>query len=156
MKRWIAEEGIALDVQARDWETAVEEAGRLLVAIGAAQPSYVQAMVATVRELGPYIVIAPGIALPHARPDAGALRSAVSFVRLRPAVPFGNQDLDPVDLVFGLAAVDGEAHLEMMADLATVLGDDTIVQALRAARSAGDVLRILSGDAEASWGHPGT
>lgn len=46
--------------------------GELLEKSGAIEPRYIDAMINTVKEIGPYIVIAPGIAMPHARPEAGA------------------------------------------------------------------------------------
>lgn len=144
MRAWLDPAAIRLDVTARDWRDAVTQAGRLLVARGAASDDYVRAMVATVEELGPYIVIGPGIAIPHARPEAGALRPALSLVRLRPPVPFGNPDLDPVDLVWGLAAADGDEHVDMMAALAAVLSDPAIVAALRRAETPEAVLSVLT------------
>jgi len=46
-------------------------AGAFLVDTDAVFPSYVDAMVRAVEELGPYMVVAPGIALAHARPEDG-------------------------------------------------------------------------------------
>ncbi len=43
-----------------------------------------------------HIVIAPGIALPHARPEDGVIDSTVAVVRLAEPVNFGNEDNDPV------------------------------------------------------------
>lgn len=143
---WLPDEAIGLDFEAADWEDAVREAGRLLVAAGAARPGYVDAMVETVRALGPYIVIAPGIAMPHARPEAGAVRPGLSFVRLRRPVAFGHETNDPVDLVFGLAATGSDAHVQMLAGLAEALGDAGRLARLRAARRPGEVRAILDGD----------
>lgn len=145
MKAWLDPRAIRLDVTVRSWEDAVAEAGRLLVECGAASSDYARAMVETVKQLGPYIVIGPGIALPHARPEAGAVRSALSLVRLHPPVAFGNPDLDPVDLVLGLAAVDGDDHLRLMSALAEALGNDDTVAGLRNATTPEEILKILDG-----------
>lgn len=53
----------ALGRQADCWEDAVRQAGALLEKAGAIAPAYTQAMVDMVREMGPYIVIMPGVAL---------------------------------------------------------------------------------------------
>jgi hypothetical protein len=60
-------ERIALDVEAPDWRGAIRVSGQLLVDARIAEPRYVEAMIRIAEELGPYIVIAPHIALPHAR-----------------------------------------------------------------------------------------
>lgn len=52
--------------EATDWRQAVEIATRPLVAYGAAQPCYVNGIIENTLNWGPYYLIAPGIALPHA------------------------------------------------------------------------------------------
>lgn len=51
---------------ADDWRAAVRAAGALLVEACDCPPAYTDAMIATVKAHGPYIVITPGFALPHA------------------------------------------------------------------------------------------
>ena len=55
---------IKLDVRVNTWQEAIREAGRLLFDSGAVTHEYIEAMVKVAEELGPYIVIGPGIALP--------------------------------------------------------------------------------------------
>lgn len=107
---------------AHDWSAAVRLAGDLLVDLGVAGPGYTEACVASVRERGPYIVLAPGLALAHARPEEGATGTGVSLVRLGEPVVFGHPANDPVDLVLAFATADAEAHLDVLRALATALG----------------------------------
>ncbi|HEY9089420.1 MAG TPA: PTS sugar transporter subunit IIA, partial [Anaerolineaceae bacterium] len=71
---------IALNQTAADWRAAVRAAGDLLVQTGGVEPRYVDAMLRAAEELGPYIVLAPGLALPHARPQDGALQACLALV----------------------------------------------------------------------------
>lgn len=137
---------IALDVEVENWEEAVRAAGGLLVRAGAAEERYVEAMVRTVKELGPYIVIGKGMAMPHARPEAGTRRIALSLVRLKRPVAFGHPDHDPVDLVFGLAAIDAQSHLTALRDLSQLLSVAEHVGRIRAAKTIEDVTRLLAPD----------
>ncbi|WP_322806300.1 PTS sugar transporter subunit IIA [Thermanaerothrix sp.] len=139
-------ETIALRVPATDWEEAVRAAGRLLVASGAAEPRYIDGMIRTVRELGPYIVIAPGIALPHARPEEGALREGYALVTLAQPINFGNPDNDPVQVVIAFCAPDASTHLESLRALAERLGQPDFVPRLLAAQTPQEVLSWLAGD----------
>ena len=59
---------IDVRVNVDDWQEAIRAAGRLLIQDRAAEPRFVEAMIQVAKDLGPYIVVAPGIALPHARP----------------------------------------------------------------------------------------
>ena len=64
---YVSEACTALQQEAGSWEEAVRLAGGLLERQGHIDPSYTEAMVNMVKELGPYIVIMPGVALAHAR-----------------------------------------------------------------------------------------
>ncbi|WP_158370099.1 PTS sugar transporter subunit IIA [Cellulosimicrobium cellulans] len=128
---------------AADWAAAVRLAGDLLVDLGVAGPEYGEACVASVRERGPYIVLAPGLALAHARPEEGATGTGVVLVRLGEPVVFGHPANDPVDLVLAFATPDAEAHLDVLRALATALGAGLATD-LRAAR-ADDLADLLAG-----------
>ena len=64
-------------------------------------------------ELGPYMVIAEGIALAHARPSEAVISTGLSVVTLKSPVEFGSERFDPVSIVFGLAAVDHDGHIDL-------------------------------------------
>jgi len=137
-------DAVALDVVAESWEDAVRAAGGLLVRTGAAEDRYVEAMVETVQRLGPYIVIGKGMAMPHARPESGSRRIGISLVRLRRPVAFGHPEHDPVDLVFGLAAIDAQSHLTALRDLSQVLSNPERVRRIRTAETVDDVMALFA------------
>jgi PTS system ascorbate-specific IIA component len=105
-------------------------AGDLLVASGRTTPEYTKQMIDALVEHGPYMVIAPGIALVHGRPSEAVLETGLSLVTLAQPVVFGNQANDPVRLVIGLCAFDHSSHLGLMQELATFLMDDSYVNSL--------------------------
>lgn len=124
---------IKLDVQVNTWQDAIREAGKLLHDSDAVTPEYIEAMVKVAEELGPYIVIAPGIALPHAATKAGAKETALSLIKLATPINFGNPDNDPVRLVFGLAAIDKKAHMVALQTLARLfMSKDLVTQLFNA------------------------
>ncbi|NSC24972.1 PTS sugar transporter [Streptomyces albus subsp. chlorinus] len=137
-------EAIRLGLTADDWRSAVRAAGDLLVATGTSTDAYTDAMVRTVEENGPYIVIAPGFAFAHARPSPEVLRTGLSWVRLAEPVTFGHQTNDPVTLVVALAARDSGSHTAAMAALARLLGDPETEAALRAASDPEALRRVLA------------
>lgn len=69
LETWLSASSIALNQRADDYKEAIRIGGNLLVNDGKATPEYASAMIDAVQEFGPYIVIAPGIAMPHARPE---------------------------------------------------------------------------------------
>ena len=136
-------DAIRIGESASDWRAAVGLAGDALVASGATTPDYTAEMVTTVEQLGPYIVIAPGIALAHARPSPAVLRAGISLVTLLEPVAFGHRENDPVHLVIGLAAVDEEGHITALSTLAEFLSDETRREGLIGAVDAAEVVRMV-------------
>ena len=123
---------------------AIELAGDLLVASGRATKEYVASMLEEVEKFGPYIVIAPGIALAHGKPSADVIETGLSLLVLENAIEFQHSQNDPVQLVFGLAATDHESHIELMSELAQFLSDQDSVNSLLTC-SDSEQIRLLLG-----------
>ncbi len=113
-------ERISIGLQAENWSDAILKLGRLLYKTGATEERYGKAMVNTARQFGPYIVIAPGIAVAHALPSDGVLKPALAMATLKPAISFGHSDNDPVKLLIAIAAIDTSQHVEALKDIADV------------------------------------
>lgn len=148
----LTNETVVLGLRVPDWQQAVREAGNLLVRVGAVEPRYVNAMIRMVQEIGPYIVIAPGVAMPHARPEDGVNTPGMSLVTLAPPVRFGNKHNDPVDLVIAFAAKDHNSHIEALAELARLLEDQETLKELRRASSPEELLSVIERKRTRSYG----
>ncbi len=127
----IDEKNILLKTDANDWETSIRKAGELLCKSNYAEDNYVQAMVDAVKELGPYIVLAPGIAFAHARPESGVLKTGISLITLDNPVEFGNKDNDPVSTVFAIASKDNTSHIGILRDLCEFLEENENLNLLK-------------------------
>ncbi len=141
-------DAIVLGSAAPDWRTAVREAGSALSRSGATLPAYGDEMVRMIEEFGPYVVIAPGLALAHARPGPEVLADGLAVVTLRAPVVFGHPHNDPVSVVLGLAVVSAESHLASVAELANVFNDPSVIPSLAAAMCDSDVQRIMGVEEE--------
>lgn len=142
----LTEELVQVNFECLTRDEAVRESGRLLVKKGYAEERYTDAMIQNVVENGTYIVIAPGIAMPHARPEAGALDIGLSIVTLKEPVVFGHPKNDPVRIVVGLCATDHQSHLKALSELIDVLGDDQKINEILEATSAKQILDIIKGE----------
>ncbi|MGL6534378.1 PTS sugar transporter subunit IIA [Aeromonas caviae] len=100
----LTEEVISIEAGARDWRHAIELATAPLLANGTIEPSYVAALYRSHEELGPYYVLGPGLAMPHARPEDGVNRLGLALTVLKEGVNFGSEGNDPVRLLVTLAA----------------------------------------------------
>ncbi|MBM7504114.1 PTS sugar transporter subunit IIA [Agromyces aurantiacus] len=136
---------VTLHAEAGDWRAAVREAGRALARSGATREGYADRMIEVLEEFGAYIVIAPGLALAHARPGPDVLRSGLAVVTLAEPVAFGHPHNDPVRVVVGLAVSNAEEHVASVAGLANVFNERTAIDRLAAAASIDDVRAVFDG-----------
>ena len=139
----LTEDAIRLDVEASTWQEAIGAAGALLEATGVADGRYTQAMIDSVVEHGPYIVLTPGFAFAHARPSDAVHRTGLSYVRLAQPVEFGHKANDPVTLVVGLASKNHDAHMKALQQLAMLISVPSTMAALEAAASPRELLHII-------------
>ena len=144
LSKMISSKTIALNVDVKDWKEAVRVSGKLLVDSQSVEDRYVAAMIETVKSLGPYIVIAPGVALPHARPEDGVIEPCMSLVTLKTPVNFGNEHNDPVKLVVSFGTIDHKAHVQAISKLARIIGDPVKLDSLFNAKSVDQVEQIIA------------
>ena len=127
------------------WQDAVGLAAQPLLDLGYIEESYIQAMIASINETGPYIVLAPKVAVPHASPDAGVHQLGISLLQVKEPVDFSEEGDDDkqVQLIFVLAAVDSTAHLRALQELALILDDEEAIDSLIAASDPREILAII-------------
>jgi len=127
------------------WEDAIRASCQPLLDDHTIEENYVQEIIDCVYKYGPYIVLAPNIAMPHSQEDVvGVNATAISFMKVEQPVSFeeGNPEKD-ARLFFTLASKDHNIHLENMSKLATLLSSDEIIDALLAAKNEEDLLAII-------------
>lgn len=133
---------ILLHAAARDWREAVRLGGELLLRDGCITEHYIQAMQENIEKLGSYMILFPYIAMPHARPDEGALCSAFSIVVLQLPIPFGSDT--QARIIITLSAIDYEMHTQALKDLMYLLENTSFYEGLIRAASASEVLELCT------------
>ncbi len=88
-----------------------------------------------------------GVAMPHPRKNGNHFtrEPAVVFGCSKNGVDFDSLDGEPTHLFFMLCAPQDHLHLKMMATINKLLADDDVRDALIAAASAEQVIRIIRG-----------
>jgi mannitol operon transcriptional antiterminator len=140
----LQEEYIQLKDSVSDWKEAIRLAAEPLLKSQSITEAYVQAMIANVEENGPYIVIAPRVALPHARPEQGVNRIGMSLLRLKQPVSFSNTQERDAQLIIVLAAVDNETHLKALAQLSMMLSEEDNIDRIIGAQDKETILHYIS------------
>jgi transcriptional antiterminator/mannitol/fructose-specific phosphotransferase system IIA component (Ntr-type) len=137
-----------LNVDVENWEQAIRCGGEILKNNGAIDERYIDGMIDSVKTLGPYIVVAPGIAMPHARPDDSVKKIGMSLITLNNPVNFGNKEHDPVEIVVCLCAVDHSSHLKALSGLVTFLGDEEFIKIVKNSTNPNEITNYIENKGE--------
>ncbi len=138
----LAVESIVLAGTATTRDGAISEAGRLLVACGAVEPSYVHAMHEREGSVSTYM--GNGLAIPHGTNEAkdAIRRTGISFVRYAQPIDWNGK---PAEFVVGIAGA-GKDHMALLTKIAGVFLNNDEVARLRDATSAAEVRAVLGGN----------
>ncbi|CDD70572.1 MULTISPECIES: BglG family transcription antiterminator [Anaerostipes] len=134
---------IEVDVECTDWKDAIRRSAEQLVDQGYIEDRYVDAMIESVNEYGPYIVLSPGFAMPHAKVEEGSIRLGMHLIRLKNPVPFGVEELDPIEFVCCLSAIDHRSYLKAFFNLVNMLKDEEYRKKLHEAVDGEEMARII-------------
>ena len=141
----ITPENIQFLKNVSNWEEAIRQSAKPLLENKTIEPSYVDAIIKNVKELGPYIVIGPEIAIPHARPETGVNKVGMSILKLEEPVDFSNDQQErPVTLLFCLAATDSTSHLEALSELTKLLVNEDSFNQLKNSTTVEQVRELLA------------
>lgn len=132
---------ISLNESAATWEEAIEKTGKILLKNGYIKESYITSMIDVVKEYGSYIVISPGVALPHARSDGNVVDTGMSLITLREPVIFpGGKE---VDLLISISSTDNKEHLDSLVDLMNLLTDYDFKEKIKKMNRSNEVLKFI-------------
>ncbi|EGR2495200.1 PTS mannitol transporter subunit IIA [Vibrio cholerae] len=139
----ITSDVIRIYPNAADWKDAVQKSCQALIDNGAVEPRYVDAIFRSHEELGPYYVVGPSIAMPHARPEDGVNRLSLAITVIQQGVHFDSEGNDPVKMLVTLAATDSESHVGAIAQLAELFMNEEHVEQICNAQTIEDVLAVI-------------
>lgn len=138
----IQKKNIVMKERVGNWEEAIELSAQPLIDNGYIEKSYVEAIFENTKINGPYYVLAPEIAMPHASPKVGVNKAQISLLVLKEPVYFSNDGF-PVRLVFTLAAADETSHLTSLQKLATVFADEALIKKIIDAKDIDEVYALM-------------
>ena len=137
---------VHLDRRATDRDDAIRQCGAVLVAIGAVEEGYVEAMLAREQSISTFI--GEEVAIPHGTlvGKEAVHRDALAVLRFPDGVDWGGQR---VSLCIAIAA-QGESHVPILGQLAEVLMDPDAAALLRASNDVDEVIRLLQPESQES------
>lgn len=124
-----------------NWERAIEIAAKPLLKNGYIKSEYINSMVENIHKNGPYIIIVPGFAMPHASPECGVLKTGISLLKLKNPVIFpGNNE---IKLIIVLASLSPNAHMDIIVELTDILADEELMEKIYECNSIDKIMELL-------------
>lgn len=133
------------DKQPHDWEEAIRISGEVMKDNDLVTDQYIDRVIDDVKEYGPYIVIVPGVAMPHSSSEnEGVLGTGIGFTIMPGKVAFeeGNPDKE-AKLFFMLAAKDHDTHVKNIAKLSDMLMEEDMVNNLLTIKDMDDYKKVM-------------
>ncbi len=127
-----------------DWKSAITASCLPLVDQKCIESEYVDSIISCVEQYGPYIVLLPGIAVPHSSSSgSGVNESCISFMKVEIPVRFDVKGESKEASVFiTIAAVNNEVHMSLIAELADLLNDPERIEKLLLVKNDDDLLKV--------------
>lgn len=145
IKDILSPESMIMDLKATTKDEAISEMADLEVATGIVnnKEKFVESIWA--REKESTTGIGGGIAMPHARNEY-INKARVLFAKSEKGVDFDSLDQQPVHLFFMITAPAGadNTHLQALAKLSSLLINPNLVEKLKAAKTADEVIDLFS------------
>lgn len=110
---------IQLNLATNSWEEAFYVAATPLIEAEIVSRRYIDKIIQTTYEEGPYMVISDHVALPHARPEDGAKEVGLGITVLKEPIKILGKT--PMKYIFTLTAVDSKRHLTALAELVALI-----------------------------------
>ena len=119
-------ENVQICQESHNWQDAIKISTQPLENGGYVKSCYKDEIIKNVEKLGPYFVISDDIAMPHARPEQGAIKTQIAITLFHQGVKFDEKNATP-RLFITLSAKDSNEHLEALAKISELLSDDAKV-----------------------------
>lgn len=134
---------IQLDVECKTWQETVQKSAEILFEKDFIEKRYIKEMIQNIEVNGPYVVLAKGLAIPHASFEAGAKKLGMSMIRLLKPVSFGHKTFKEINFICCLSPVDGKSHLRALMQLADIFSSDDNYQQFCAEETSIGLHRLI-------------
>ena len=132
-----------IDQEHVSWQNMIQMAGQPLLDDGLIAQEYVDEIITTCTEKGPYMNIGPNIVLAHARPLPSTKKAVMALLLSKQPAALLDDPAHTARLWIFLATPDDRSHIELIQKLATLLMDADRVQRVLAANSQEELLGSL-------------
>jgi len=123
-----------------NYEEAIKLSCDILQERNSIRDTYFDSIISKINEYGPYFCIAPKIAMPHARPEDGAIENDLCLLKLNNPVDFLGKE---VQLFLTLSSKDKNSHLDLMKKVTSICSDDNKLNKILNSKNEEEIMEIV-------------
>lgn len=105
--------------------------------------TYLEAIKQKHKEIGAYYVLAPKIAMPHARPEDGVNEASLQVTVFKKGVDLGSEDNGDVYFSITLAAMDSDSHIQTIMALSELFQNSNDIDSIISAQTKDEIIEVL-------------
>ncbi len=124
-------------------DDAIDISCSTLIERGKIEKRYIESIKSKHHKIGPYYVLAPKIAMPHARPEDGVIEGSLQLTIFKHGVDFGDKENGNVYLSMTLAASDPDNHIHTIMSLSELFQNEADIDEMVNATSINSIIEIL-------------
>ena len=137
----IDEKNIQLLEKVENWKESIKIGAQPLLENNYITSNYIDSMIKNIEQFGFYVVITEKVALPHSRPENGALKTGLSMLKLDIPVMYGDEE---VYIILVLAVKKENEHIDLLMRISNIFEDEEVVNALLELKSKEEIINFLS------------
>ncbi|MBS4537868.1 transcription antiterminator [Clostridium sp. D2Q-11] len=139
---------IQVNVDAKDWKDAIVKSSLPFLDHEYIKEEYVDSIIKRIDKYGPYMVIAPGIAMPHSSSEEGALKTGLSITTLKNPVKFNHKTNDPIHTIIMLSATNNYTHIEALTEVLEVISEKSNLELLKNSKNLDTIYKLFTKEDE--------
>lgn len=125
-----------------DWKKSIHIAGESLIKQGYIEEKYVESIIQSTLDLGPYMFITNEVVLAHSRVEDGVNRLGVSLTLFKEPILFENNKIARIIIV--LAAEDQKKHMRILNDVMTIFKEQQNIDKLMVCETSEDIHYLIN------------
>lgn len=142
LRKYILKDNIQLNLVADNWQEAIRLSAMPLLKNKVITEEYIDAMIENINNLGAYIVVDDGIAIPHARPDNYVKRFGITINTFSKPITIGSHN--NIRIFITIASTNNEDHIELITQIMKLIENESFIDMLnRKDISKVDIIRML-------------
>ena len=125
------------------WQESIELSAFSLLENNYITQNYIKSIFSSIKELGMYIIIDPKIALPHSRPENGAIKTGISILKSNFPITFSDAYKE-VKLVITFSSFDNTSHIQLLTELSEVLSNEDTLNKILNSTTKEEIWSIIN------------